>query len=82
VRKTLDVINGSSTFLTVCGGLRTNDKMQVCAEDDSPIEGLYNTGIMTGDFYATTYNFVFPGQNLGGVCCTLSYVLGRDLAKL
>jgi hypothetical protein len=72
----------SSTFLTVCGGLRTNDKMQVCAEDDSPIEGLYNTGIMTGDFYATTYNFVFPGQNLGGVCCTLSYLLGRDLAKL
>jgi hypothetical protein len=74
--------SSSSTFLTVCGGLRTNDKMQVCAEDDSPIEGLYNTGIMTGDFYATTYNFVFPGQNLGGVCGTLSYLLGRDLAQL
>ncbi|MDR0627543.1 MAG: FAD-binding protein [Bifidobacteriaceae bacterium] len=72
----------SSTFLTVCGGLRTNEKMQVCAEDDSPIEGLYNTGIMTGDFYAVTYNFVFPGQNMGGVCCTLSYLLGRDLAAL
>ncbi|MDR2380748.1 MAG: FAD-dependent oxidoreductase [Bifidobacteriaceae bacterium] len=72
----------SSTFLTICGGLRTNDKMQVCAEDDSPIEGLYNTGIMTGDFYATTYNFVIPGQNMGGVCCTLSYLLGRDLATL
>lgn len=73
---------GSSTFLTVCGGLRTNENMQVCADDDSPIPGLYNTGIMTGDFYATTYNFVFFGQNLGGVCCTLSYLLGRDLAKL
>jgi hypothetical protein len=74
--------SGSSTFLTVCGGLRTNENMQVCQEDDTPIEGLYNTGIMTGDFYATTYNFVFFGQNLGGVCCTLSYLLGRDLAAL
>lgn len=71
-----------ATFLTVCGGLRTNDKMQVCAEDDTPIEGLYNTGIMTGDFYSNTYNFVMPGQNLGAVCGTLSYLLGRDLAKL
>ncbi len=71
-----------STFLTVCGGLRTNEKMQVCDADDQPIEGLYNTGIMTGDFYANCYNFVMPGQNLGGVCGTLSYLLGLDLAKL
>ena len=71
-----------STFLTVCGGLRTNDKMQVCDADDNPIEGLYNTGIMTGDFYANSYNFVMPGQNLGAVCGTLSYLLGKDLAKL
>lgn len=71
-----------ATFLTVCGGLRTNDKMQVCEKDDTPIEGLYNTGIMTGDFYANTYNFVMPGQNLGAVCGTLSYLLGRDLAEL
>lgn len=71
-----------ATFLTVCGGLRTNHKMQVCDEDDNPIEGLYNTGIMTGDFYANSYNFVMPGQNLGAVCGTLSYLLGRDLAQL
>ncbi|MVX60212.1 FAD-dependent oxidoreductase [Enterorhabdus mucosicola] len=71
-----------ATFLTVCGGLRTNEKMQVCAADDTPIEGLYCTGIMTGDFYANTYNFVMPGQNLGAVCGTLSYLLGRDLAQL
>lgn len=71
-----------ATFLTVCGGLRTNEKMQVCDEQDNPIPGLYNTGIMTGDFYANTYNFVMPGQNLGAVCGTLSYLLGRDLAEL
>mgnify|MGYP000915787998 CR=1 FL=1 len=56
--------------------------IQVCDENDTPIEGLYNTGIMTGDFYANTYNFVMPGQNLGAVCGTLSYLLGRDLAAL
>ncbi|MBR2834700.1 MAG: FAD-binding protein [Coriobacteriales bacterium] len=71
-----------ATFLTVCGGLRTNDKMQVCDENDQPIPGLYNTGIMTGDFYANSYNFVMPGQNLGAVCGTLSYLLGKDLAQL
>ena len=71
-----------ATILTVCGGLRTNDHLQVCDADDQPIEGLYNTGIMVGDFYANSYNFVMPGQNLGAVCCTLSYLLGRELAEL
>ena len=69
-------------FLTMCGGLRTNENMQVCDANDVPIEGLYNTGIMTGDFYANSYNFAIYGQNLGGICCTLSYMLGKDLAKL
>lgn len=68
------------TFLCVTGGLRTNEYLQVCQEDDSPIEGLFNTGIMVGDYYAGTYNFVMPGQNLGGVCNCLSYVLGKRLA--
>ena len=69
-------------FLTVCGGLRTNDKMQVCAEDDTPIEGLYNVGIMTGDFYANSYSFVVFGQNLGSTCLVFPYMLGKDLAEL
>ncbi len=30
----------SLVFLTVTGGLRTNSDMQVCDENDSPIEGL------------------------------------------
>lgn len=69
-------------FLTVCGGLRTNDDLQVCDTDDNPIEGLYCTGTMVGDFYSNQYTFTVFGQNLGGICCTLSYLLGRDLAKL
>ena len=68
------------TFLCVTGGLRTNEYMQVCQDDDTPIDGLFNTGIMTGDYYAGTYNFVMPGQNLGGVCNCLSHVLGMRLA--
>lgn len=75
-------IGGSPSFLTVCGGLRTNEDNQVCAEDDSPIDGLYNVGIMTGDFYANSYTFVLFGQNLGSTCLTLPYLLGRDLAAL
>ena len=74
--------SNAMVFLTMCGGLRTNEKMQVCDAEDKPIEGLYNTGIMTGDFYANSYNFAIYGQNLGGTCCTLSYLLGKDLAEL
>ncbi|MDR2246243.1 MAG: FAD-binding protein [Treponema sp.] len=70
-----------STFLCVTGGLRTNEYLQVCDANDTPIEGLYNTGTMIGDFFAGAYNFGFPGQNLGGPCLTLSYLLGKELAK-
>lgn len=71
-----------STFLCVFGGLRTNDHMQVCDANDQPIEGLYNVGTMIGDFYANSYNFVLPGQNLGAGCLTLPYVLGKELAEM
>ncbi|MDR3122390.1 MAG: FAD-binding protein [Treponema sp.] len=70
-----------STFLCVTGGLRTSEYLQVCEADDTPIEGLYNTGTMIGDFFAGAYNFGFPGQNLGGPCLTLSYLLGKELAN-
>ncbi|MBR1813038.1 MAG: FAD-binding protein [Lachnospiraceae bacterium] len=69
-----------ATFLAVFGGLRTNDECQVCEEDDTPIEGLYNVGTMIGDFYSNSYNFVLPGQNLGACCCTLPYLVGKKLA--
>lgn len=70
------------TFLCVMGGLRTNEDLQVCDADDNPIEGLYCVGTMIGDFFAGTYNFGLPGQNLGACCLTLPYLLGRDLAEL
>lgn len=69
-----------ATCLTICGGLRTNDKMQVCEEDDTPIEGLYNVGIMVGDMYSSIYSFMVQGMNYGS-CVTFGYRLGRDLAE-
>ena len=53
----------------------------MCIRDsDQPIQGLYNVGTMIGDFYANSYNFVLPGQNLGACCCTLPYLVGKELA--
>ena len=69
-------------FLTVCGGLRTNEHMQVCDEDDNPIEGLYNVGIMTGDFYANHYSFTIFGQNHGACCLTFPRLLAQDFANM
>ncbi len=70
-----------SNFLCVTGGLRTNDKMQVCDDNDDAIDGLYNLGIMMGDSYANCYNFAICGHNLGMNCNTLAYLLGKDLAS-
>lgn len=68
-------------FLTVMGGLRTNVNMQVCEEDDTPIEGLYNIGTMVGDFYSNMYTFMACGQNLGATCITFAYDVAKDLCQ-
>ena len=70
-----------SAFLCVTGGLRTNENMQVCDENDVPIDGLYNLGVMVGDSYGTLYNFGVEGHNLGMNCITFGYLVGRDLAR-
>lgn len=70
-----------SAFLCVTGGLRTNEYMQVCEEDDTPIEGLYNIGIMVGDSYGSIYNFGVEGHNLGMNCITYGYLVGKELAE-
>ena len=71
-----------SAFLTICGGLRTNEFMQVCEEDDTPIEGLYNIGIMTGDTYGNLYTFGLEGQSIGMTCITFGHLLGKELAAM
>ncbi len=68
-------------FMTVMGGLRCNEFMQVEDENDEPIPGLFNVGAMIGDMYANTYNFAVPGNSYGINCLTFGYLLGRDLAS-
>ena len=67
-------------FMTVMGGLRCNEFMQVEDENDEVIPGLFNVGQMIGDMYANTYNFAVPGNCYGINCLTFGYLLGRDLA--
>ena len=68
-------------FMTVMGGLRCNEYMQVQDENDEVIPGLFNVGAMIGDMYANTYNFAVPGNSYGINCLTFGYLLGRDLAS-
>lgn len=68
-------------FLTITGGLRTNENMQVCDANDNAIEGLYNVGTMVGDFYAGMYTFQIPGVNYGGCCLTFGYLTGKYIAE-
>ncbi len=67
-------------FMTVMGGLRCNEFMQVQDENDEVIPGLFEVGQMIGDMYANTYNFAIPGNSYGINCLTFGYLLGRDLA--
>jgi succinate dehydrogenase/fumarate reductase flavoprotein subunit len=68
-------------YMTMVGGLRTDDKMRVCDESDTPIPGLFNVGVMVGDVFANTYNFAIPGHSYGGNCLTFGRRLGYDLAE-
>ena len=76
------VTMGPANLLGSTGGLRTNDHMQVCDENDQPIEGLYNIGVMVGDMYATTYNFCICGHNLSATCTTFPYLLAQEFADM
>ncbi|MDR0491587.1 MAG: FAD-binding protein [Oscillospiraceae bacterium] len=71
---------GQYRFFSVLGGPRTNQYMQICDENDSPIGGLYAAGTMIGDMYANCYNFRIAGHNYG-VCLTFGYMTGKYIAK-
>lgn len=73
--------SGTPGILTILGGLRTDDNMRVCAEDDTPIPGLYNVGTMIGDFYSGFYTFQMEGINYGATCLTFGYLTGKFIAE-
>ena len=67
--------------MTVLGGLRTNEFMQVCDKTGAAIPGLYNVGTMVGDLYAGIYTFQLCGVNLGAACLTFGYLTGKHIAE-
>ena len=71
---------GRPDFYTVMGGLRTDDNMRVCTEDDQPIPGLYNVGTMVGDMFANYYNFRMQGHCYGQCLC-FGYLTGKFIAE-
>ncbi len=72
--------SNTSFFLTILGGLRTDDNMRVCDEDDNPIEGLYNVGSMAGDMFYAQYTYMIPGFTYGSNL-TLSYLTGKYIVE-
>lgn len=68
-------------FLTICGGLRTDQYMHVCDESEAPIPGLYNVGTMVGDMFTGQYTFMMEGANYGACCVTFGYLTGKYIAK-
>jgi succinate dehydrogenase/fumarate reductase flavoprotein subunit len=68
-------------LLIVCGGLRTNVKMQVLNKENEVISGLYAVGTIVGDMFANYYTFVPSGINLGSTCLTFPYLVGKELAN-
>ena len=70
----------TSFFLTILGGLRTDENMRVCDKDDNPIEGLYNVGSMAGDMFYAQYTYMIPGFTYGSNL-TLSYLTGKYIVE-
>ena len=73
-------VSDTSFFLTILGGLRTDDNMRVCDEDDNPIQGLYNVGSMAGDMFYAQYTYMIPGLTYGSNL-TLSYMTGKFIVE-
>lgn len=69
-------------LLIVCGGLRTNVKMQVLDNGNEVIPGLYAVGTIVGDMFAGYYTFLPSGINLGSTCLTFPYLVGKELADM
>ncbi|MBN2077287.1 MAG: FAD-dependent oxidoreductase [Dehalococcoidales bacterium] len=73
--------NSLPSLLIVCGGLRTNAKMQVLDTKGAIILGLYAVGTIVGDMFANYYSYMPAGINLGSTCLTFGYLVGNEIAN-
>jgi fumarate reductase flavoprotein subunit len=67
-------------LVIVCGGLRTNIKMQVLDIGGKIIPGLYAIGTIVGDMFANYYSYMPAGIHLGANCLTFGYLTGKEIA--
>ena len=68
-------------LLIVCGGLRTNLKLQVLDTEGEVIPGLYAVGTIVGDMFANYYTFMPSGINYGSTCITFGYLAGKEITS-
>jgi succinate dehydrogenase/fumarate reductase flavoprotein subunit len=67
-------------LVIICGGLRTNLKMQVLDTEGKIIPGLYAVGTIVGDMFANYYSYMPAGIHLGANCLTFGYLTGKEIA--
>ena len=70
----------NSVILATVGGLTINGDTQVLDTDCKPIEGLYATGNVSGNFYAGNYPRHIPGTSVGRAA-TFGYVAVEHMLK-
>jgi succinate dehydrogenase/fumarate reductase flavoprotein subunit len=70
----------AASMLVCIFGLHVNDDSQVCAEDDTPIPGLFAVGNAQGDFFGNSYPVHCPGISHGRAL-TFGHLVGEALAK-
>lgn len=68
-----------ATLLTMCGGLRTNETLNVLDWNDKPVKNLYVAGSAQGDFFAGDYPTIVCGIGLGR-CITFGRLAGLKAA--
>ena len=59
------VLRCNIVFLTTMGGAKINERMEVLAEGDNVIRGLFAAGDDTGGWECDTYNANLPGSTFG-----------------
>ena len=77
----VDTSVGQAATAVTLGGLATDGKFNVLADDDSSIGGLYAIGNCCGGRFALTYPGILAGNSIGQAM-TNGYACGRIVASL
>lgn len=67
-------------LLSVCGGVKVDDKFRALDENNEVVEGLYVLGNTMAGRYGVDYPMLLPGNSVGSGL-TYGYLLGRQFAE-